>query len=140
LYGQYVILEVYLNDAGDGDQGAHWYNDGKLEKKMNTFVDVHECMNHLINIGLVDKDRIALRGRSAGGLVAGNAMLSSIFIHRPKVVVAQVPFIDPIYDLIDRSIPWTAFEWYYKVIVGRNGAIHRMKLSWKPCKSIRLTI
>jgi oligopeptidase B len=79
---------------------------------MNTFIDVHGCITHLIETGLVDKDRIALKGRSAGGLVAGNAMLSPIFVNRPRTVIAQVPFIDPIYDLIDSTVPWTAFEWF----------------------------
>jgi oligopeptidase B len=72
---------------------------------------VASCIDHLVEIGLVDPERIALLGRSAGGLVVGNAILSPIFKYRPKTIIGQVPFIDPIYDLIDATVPWTAYEW-----------------------------
>ena len=53
--------------------------------------------------------KVSLFARSAGGLIAGNA------INHPKnvsAVVAQVPFIDPIGDLIDEKVPWTVHEYF----------------------------
>jgi oligopeptidase B len=106
---------------GDADQGASWYTNGKFESKNNTFLDVASCITHLVDVGLVDSGRIALLGRSAGGLVVGNAILSEVFKYRPKTVIGQVPFIDPIYDLIDPTVPWTAYEWFQFLTQDRMG-------------------
>lgn len=98
---------------GDADMGTKWYLDGKFEKKINTILDSRACVEGLVNMGIADANFIALKGRSAGGLIAGNAMTWKDKRGRPilKAVVAHVPFIDPIFDMIDYSVPWTPFEW-----------------------------
>jgi oligopeptidase B len=105
---------------GDGDMGSSWYIDGKYELKKNTFSDVKQCIIGLISHGLARKDSIAFKGRSAGGLVASNAMtwmekeatlLKAVVAHG-KYLVIIVPFNDVLYDMHDRKVPWTAFEWY----------------------------
>ena len=59
--------------------------------------------------GLVDGDRIATRGLSAGGLLQG-----AVFSQRPdrwRAVVAEVPFVDVVTTMFDASIPLTITEW-----------------------------
>ena len=59
--------------------------------------------------GLVDGDRIATRGLSAGGLLQG-----AVFSQRPdrwRAVVAEVPFVDVVTTMFDASIPLTVNEW-----------------------------
>lgn len=89
--------------------GARWYKDGKFDLKANTFLDTASCIDHLIDLGYTKPGMIGLKGRSAGGLVAGDAIVSPL--SKADVVIAHVPFIDPIYDMIDDSVPWTAYEW-----------------------------
>ena len=106
------VLIAICHPRGDGDLGSQWYMDGKYEKKANTMIDTRACVEGLVEMGYVERGRIALKARSAGGLIAGD----SIFWKENEeplvdVVVAEVPFIDPIFDLIDESVPWTAFEW-----------------------------
>ncbi|KAJ3258092.1 hypothetical protein HK103_002806 [Boothiomyces macroporosus] len=96
---------------GDGDGGRNWYANGKFENKKNTFLDVQQCIDYLVSIKITSPDCVSLKGRSAGGLVAGNAFISNYFTTQFETVVANVPFIDPIYDMLDASVPWTSYEW-----------------------------
>ena len=59
--------------------------------------------------GLVDGDRIASRGLSAGGLLQG-----VVLGQRPDrwaAVVAEVPFVDVVTTMFDASVPLTVTEW-----------------------------
>ena len=56
---------------GGGELGRHWYEDGKLLHKRNTFTDFIACAEHLIASGYTSSDRLAARGGSAGGLLMG---------------------------------------------------------------------
>ena len=93
--------------------GAAWYKSGKYDNKMNTFHDTEQCIKALIDQGLALKGKIAIYSRGAGGLVAGYAINHFPFV---DVVASQVPFVDPIQDMIDDKVPWTAYEWYYLII------------------------
>lgn len=65
---------VQVHPRGDGDLGWWWYADGSTVAKMNTFLDVHTAIQELVSSGLTGVGCVALRGRSAGGLVAGTAL------------------------------------------------------------------
>ncbi|KAJ3276078.1 hypothetical protein HDV01_006248 [Terramyces sp. JEL0728] len=95
---------------GDGDLGRNWYLNGKYEKKRNTFLDVQRCIDYLVSTRIADPDCISLKGRSAGGLISGNAIISNFFSTKFESVIAHVPYIDPIYDMIDETVPWTSYE------------------------------
>jgi oligopeptidase B len=123
------FVYAVCHPRGDGDMGRLWYTEGKYEKKSNTFEDTRDCLEFVVEEGYTVKGKIAFYGRSAGGLVAGNVIRDMSFTGRTsknhrrgdesrgdddgyvKVVVTQVPFIDPISDMIDPSVPWTAYEW-----------------------------
>nr|KAJ3423162.1 hypothetical protein HK105_001288 [Polyrhizophydium stewartii] len=108
------VLVAVCHPRGDGDLGAWWYTQGKYESKANTFADTRGCLMGLIDQGFAREGSIALKGRSAGGLVAGDAIRWMRDGRGPyaNVVIAQVPFVDPIADLVDPSVPWTPFEWF----------------------------
>ncbi len=94
---------------GGGELGRHWYEDGKLLHKRNTFSDFIACAEHLIAEGYTSSDRLGARGGSAGGLLMGATM-----VQRPdlfRAVVAEVPFVDVVTTMLDPSIPLTVTEW-----------------------------
>jgi oligopeptidase B len=76
--------------------------------KMNSFTDFIACAEHLIAERYTSSDRLAIRGRSAGGLLMGAVvnMRPELF----KVVVAEVPFVDGVTTMLDPSIPMTVGE------------------------------
>jgi oligopeptidase B len=103
------VVFVVSHPRGGGFHGRRWWLDGRLQHKQHTFDDHAAVADGLADEGLVDGDRIATRGLSAGGLLQG-AVLSQ----RPerwRAVVAEVPFVDVVTTMLDTSIPLTANEW-----------------------------
>ncbi len=94
---------------GGGEMGREWYEDGKFLNKANTFTDFIACATHLIDQGYTNKSRLAIRGRSAGGLLIGAALNA-----RPDLfacAVAQVPFVDVLTTMLDETMPLTVNEY-----------------------------
>ncbi|KAJ1534304.1 hypothetical protein HK096_004049 [Nowakowskiella sp. JEL0078] len=114
------ILIAVCHPRGDADLGMKWYYQGKYENKINTFIDVNLCLDYLIQ-KKSRKGWIAFMGRSAGGLIAGN-IINKGALHDGivKAVVSLVPFVDPIFDLLNEKVPWTAFEWKAQFISETN--------------------
>jgi oligopeptidase B len=94
---------------GGGEMGRHWYDDGKLMRKQNTFSDFIACGRHLVAEGWTSSDRLVAEGGSAGGLLIG-----AIVNQAPDLwagVVAQVPFVDALTSMLDASLPLTVHEY-----------------------------
>ncbi|KAJ3175960.1 hypothetical protein HDU87_005624 [Geranomyces variabilis] len=114
------ISYALCHPRGDGNLGPGWYTGGKYEQKHNTLDDVGSCLRTLVDRGVTKAGRVAFHGRSAGGLVAGHVVNNYGWADgKPshpdaivRCVVAQVPFIDPIGDMMDESIPWTPYEFF----------------------------
>jgi len=101
----YAIAHV----RGGGEMGREWYEQGKFLEKANTFADFIACASELIEQRYTNPRRLAIRGRSAGGLLIG-AVLNA----RPDLfacAVAQVPFVDALTTMLDESIPLTVNEY-----------------------------
>ncbi|HEX4687002.1 MAG TPA: prolyl oligopeptidase family serine peptidase [Nocardioides sp.] len=103
------LVFVHALIRGGGDGGRRWWLDGSMRTKQHTFDDLAAVADGLARDGLVDGERIATRGLSAGGLLQGAA-----FSQRPdrwRAVVAEVPFVDVVTTMFDASIPLTVNEW-----------------------------
>ncbi|WP_055444921.1 S9 family peptidase [Lacinutrix himadriensis] len=93
---------------GGQEMGRHWYEEGKLLKKKNTFTDFIDCGEFLITEGYTNSDQLYAWGASAGGLLMG-----AILNMRPDLwngVIAAVPFVDIVSTMLDESIPLTTSE------------------------------
>ncbi len=94
---------------GGEEMGRSWYEDGKLLKKKNTFLDFIACGDYLIDTQYTSTDRMFAMGGSAGGLLMGAVMNM-----RPDLwagVIAQVPFVDVVTTMLDEDIPLTTGEY-----------------------------
>jgi oligopeptidase B len=85
-----------------------WYEDGKLDRKRNTFTDFVACARHLIAEGYTTPGRLVARGGSAGGLTMGAVLNEAPELWR--AVVAEVPFVDCLTTMLDASLPLTITE------------------------------
>jgi oligopeptidase B len=94
---------------GGGELGRTWYLDGKLLSKRNTFTDTLAVCDHLVDKGIVDGDRLAIRGGSAGGLLVGACV--TLRPERFAAAVAEVPFVDVVTTMSDPTLPLTVTEW-----------------------------
>jgi len=94
---------------GGEEMGRHWYEDGKLLNKKNTFFDFIDVADFLIEKNYTSNEKIFAYGGSAGGLLMG-----AVINYRPELfrgVVAAVPFVDVITTMMDESIPLTTGEY-----------------------------
>ena len=94
---------------GGGEMGRHWYDDGKLTHKQNSFDDFIASARHLVEAGWTTTETLIAEGGSAGGLLVGAAVTQA-----PELfagVVAQVPFVDPLTSMLDSSLPLTVTEY-----------------------------
>src|SRR5258708_27989294 len=93
---------------GGGDMGRGGYEEWKFLHKRNTFSDFIACAEVLIVQGFTAPRRLAIRGRSAGGLLIGAALNE-----RPDLyacAVAQVPFVDALTTMLDDKLQLTVTE------------------------------
>jgi oligopeptidase B len=93
---------------GGGDLGKKWHDDGKMLAKKNTFTDFVAAAETLIAEKLTAKERLAIEGGSAGGLLMG-----AVTNMRPDLfgcVLSHVPFVDVINTMLDDSLPLTVGE------------------------------
>ena len=97
----YAIAHV----RGGGEKGDAWHDAGRLANKINTFTDFIAVAEHLVRLGLTRPGRIVASGASAGGTLVGAAvnMRPDLF----GAVYAEVPFVDCLNTLLDRTVPLT---------------------------------
>jgi len=101
----YAIAHV----RGGGEMGRHWYEQGKLLHKKNSFSDFIACAEHLINRKYTSKGQIAIYGGSAGGLLVGTTVNARPGLFRS--VIAHVPFVDVVTTMLDDTLPLTVTEY-----------------------------
>ena len=94
---------------GGDDLGYGWYEDGKLEKRTNTFHDFVDCTRFLIEKGYAAEGGVAASGGSAGGELMGAVINEAPELYR--AVAAHVPFVDVLHTILDESLPLTPLEW-----------------------------
>lgn len=89
--------------------GEEWYQDGKFDKKINTFTDFINAAEYLGHMGYCDPTRIYANGGSAGGLLMG--AIANMAPYLFKGLVSEVPFVDVVTTMLDESIPLTTGEY-----------------------------
>jgi len=93
---------------GGGDMGAVWHDQGKMRFKRNTFTDFIACADELVYSGWTTRDKLAISGGSAGGLLIGATL--NIRPDLCKAALLYVPFVDVINTMLDESLPLTVGE------------------------------
>jgi oligopeptidase B len=101
----YAIAHI----RGGKDKGFAWYEDGKMEKKENTFKDFIAAADHLVKEGFTSYDRIIAEGGSAGGMLMG--AIANMAPEKFAGIIAAVPFVDVLNTMLDDTLPLTPPEW-----------------------------
>lgn len=101
----YAIAHI----RGGKDKGFSWYEDGKMEKKVNTFKDFISAADHLVKEGFTAYDRIIAEGGSAGGMLMG--AVANMAPEKFAGIIAAVPFVDVLNTMLDDTLPLTPPEW-----------------------------
>ncbi len=102
------FMFVMAHIRGGQEMGRHWYEDGKLFKKKNSFNDFVDVSNYLIQNKYTSANKLFALGGSAGGLLMGAVINQAPQLYRG--VIAAVPFVDVVTTMLDETIPLTTGE------------------------------
>ena len=94
---------------GGGEMGKEWHEAGRMMTKKNTFTDFIDVADYLVKQNYTSKDKLAISGGSAGGLLMG-----AVVNMRPDLfhaVLAYVPFVDVMNTMSDPTLPLTTQEY-----------------------------
>jgi oligopeptidase B len=100
----YAIAHI----RGGGEMGKKWHDQGRMMSKKNTFTDFIAVAEALISEKYTSREKLAIEGGSAGGLLMG-----AVVNMRPDLfhaVITRVPFVDVINTMLDDSLPLTVTE------------------------------
>ena len=101
----YAIAHI----RGGKDKGFSWYEDGKMEKKVNTFRDFIAAADYLNDQKFTSYANIIAEGGSAGGMLMG--AIANMAPEKFAGIIAAVPFVDVLNTMLDDTLPLTPPEW-----------------------------
>ena len=87
-----VVAEANLR--GGGERGETWHRAGNLTNKQNVFDDFAACAKALVELGYTKPERLAISGRSNGGLLMGASL-----VQHPELFRVAVSAVG-IYDML----------------------------------------
>jgi oligopeptidase B len=127
----YAIAHI----RGGQEMGRLWYEQGRLQNKLNSFNDFIDVTRHLVKEKIADPARVFAMGGSAGGLLMGGIVNMAPELY--KGIVAHVPFVDVMTTMLDESIPLTTNEFDEWGNPASNKATHDYMLSYSPYDQIK---
>ncbi|WP_158945598.1 S9 family peptidase [Granulicella sp. S190] len=128
------VVIAYAHIRGGGEMGDSWHDAGKMMVKRNTFSDFIAVTEQLVAKGYGARDRVAIEGGSAGGLLMG-----AVVNQRPdlfRVVLSHVPFVDVMNTMLDASLPLTVAEYEEWGNPNEPEAFHYMR-SYSPYDNLK---
>ncbi|NDD74848.1 MAG: S9 family peptidase [Gammaproteobacteria bacterium] len=126
----YAIAHI----RGGEEMGRAWYEDGKLQRKRNTFTDFIDVTHFLVAEKIADPKRVFGMGGSAGGLLMG--AIANLAPDDYRALVAHVPFVDVVTTMLDESIPLTTNEYDEWGNPAASKAIYDYMLSYSPYDNV----
>jgi oligopeptidase B len=129
------VVFAIAHVRGGGELGRHWYEDGKLTRKRNTFTDFVACARHLVQEGWTAPDRLVAEGGSAGGLLMG--AVANLAPELFAGILADVPFVDALTSILDPDLPLTVIEWDEWGDPLHEKAVYDYMKSYTPYENVR---
>jgi len=119
---------------GGQEMGRFWYDSGKLLNKRNSFTDFIACGKYLIDEKYTRPEKLAIIGRSAGGLLIGAVL--NLAPDLCQAAVAHVAFVDAVTTMLDESIPLTSGE-FEEWGNPQEAAYYQYILSYSPYDNVQ---
>ena len=120
------------NLRGGGEYGRDWHLAGTKEKKQNVFDDFIAAAEWLIAEGYTSAGRIAIQGRSNGGLLVG-ATLNQ----RPDLFAAALPAVG-VLDMLRYHLPSAnARNWSTDYGLSENEDEFRAQYAYSPLHNVK---
>lgn len=126
----YAIAHI----RGGKDKGFQWYEDGKMEKKTNTFKDFIAAADYLNQEKFTSYAKIVAEGGSAGGMLMG--AVANMAPEKFGGIIAAVPFVDVLNTMLDDTLPLTPPEWPEWGNPIESADFYRLMASYSPYDNV----
>ncbi|REL31395.1 S9 family peptidase [Thalassotalea euphylliae] len=103
------VVYAFCHVRGSAMLGRHWYEQGKMLNKQNTFNDFVDATQAIVALGYGAADKVLATGGSAGGLLIGATLNQAPELYLACAV--HVPFVDVLSTMLDESLPLTCGEY-----------------------------
>jgi prolyl oligopeptidase len=120
------------NLRGGGEYGEPWHEAGTLLRKQNVFDDFIAAGEYLVREGYTRPQRLAISGRSNGGLLVGATLLQ-----RPDLFGAALPGVGVLDMLRYHTASANARQWSSDYGLSEDPAQFRALLAYSPVHNVR---
>jgi prolyl oligopeptidase len=120
------------NIRGGGEYGKDWHRQGTQLYKQNVFDDFIAAAEHLFELGLTDSDRLAISGRSNGGLLVG-----AVMTQRPELAAVALPAVG-VLDMLRYHTFTAGAGWAYDYgTAEQSKEMFEYLMSYSPVHNVR---
>lgn len=119
------------NLRGGGEYGEAWHEAGTTTRKQNVFDDAIACAEWLINNGITTRDRLAINGRSNGGLLVG-----AVMTQRPDLFRVALPEVG-VLDMLRYHLFTIGWNWARDYGTVAKEDQFRALLAYSPYHNVR---
>jgi prolyl oligopeptidase len=120
------------NLRGGGEYGEAWHQAGTLERKQNVFDDFIAAAEYLVAQRITRPARLAISGRSNGGLLVGAAL-----VQRPDLFGAALPAVGVLDLLRYHTASANARQWSSDYGLSEDPAQFRALRAYSPVHNVR---
>ncbi len=120
------------NLRGGGEYGEAWHQAGTLERKQNVFDDFIAAAEYLVAGRYTRAPRLAISGRSNGGLLVGAALTQ-----RPELFGAALPAVGVLDMLRYHTASANARQWSSDYGLSDDPAQFRAQQAYSPVHNVR---
>lgn len=125
-----VFAEANLR--GGGEYGEAWHIAGTRSHKQNVFDDFIAAAEYLIRERYTNPKRLAIHGRSNGGLLVG-----AVLVQRPELFGAALPAVGVLDMLRYHTASANARQWSSDYGLSENAADFRAQYAYSPVHNVK---
>ena len=125
-----VFAEANLR--GGGEYGEAWHVAGTREQKQNVFDDFIAAAEYLIREGYTKPKRLAIHGRSNGGLLVG-----AVLVQRPDLFGAALPAVGVLDMLRYHTASANARQWSSDYGLSENAHDFKAQYAYSPVHNVK---
>jgi len=125
-----VLAEA--NIRGGGEYGEAWHLAGTRSRKQNVFDDFIAAAEYLINEKYTNPKRLAIHGRSNGGLLVG-----AVLVQRPDLFGAALPTVGVLDMLRYHTASANARQWSTDYGLSEDVGDFKAQLAYSPVHNVK---